>query len=198
MVPANHPQTGLGGDPGGSNVKVSGVWFGGRLRPQATFRRLNHGPSAEDFTTESVTATGYFANLPEAQLGTHWFSQSVPCPVAADAVQAAQVRLSILMPASAHASTIAGGSVLSGYGSALAQSATTPTSATAGELGAAVGEAAAVAEFVVAELGVAARAVAVAVGEEAAAGWAGDDAGPAGAAPVAGLEADAAAPPALA
>jgi hypothetical protein len=175
-------------------VKVSGVWFGGRLRPQVTVRRLNHGPSAEDFTAESVTATGYFANLPEAQLGTHWFSQSVPCPVAADAVQAVQVRLSILMPASAHASTIADGSVLSWYGSALAQSATTPTSATAGELGAA-----AVAEFVVDELGVAAWAVAVAVGEEAAAGWAGDDAGPAGEAAVAGLEADAAAvPPALA
>jgi hypothetical protein len=130
---------------------------------------------------ESVTATGYFANLPAAQLGTHWFSQRIPCPAAADAVQVAQVRPSILMPASAHASTIADGSVLSGYGSALAQSATTPTSATA-----------------VDELGVAACAVAVAVGEEAA-GWAGDDAGPAGEAVAVGLEAGAAAePPALA
>jgi hypothetical protein len=180
--PVNHPQTGTGGDPGGSSVKASGVWFGGRLGPQVTVRRLNHGPLAEDFTAESVTATGYFANLPEAQLGTHWFSQSVPCPVAAVAVQVAQVRPSILMPASAHASTIADGSVLSGYGSALAQSATTPTSATAaGELGAAACE------------------VAVAVGEGAAAGWAGDDAWPVGAAVAVGLEAGAAAePPALA
>jgi hypothetical protein len=181
-------------------MKVPGVWFGGRLGPQVTVRRLNHGPSAEDFTAESVTATVYFANLPAAQLGTHWFSQSVPCPVAADADQAAQVRPSILMPASAHASTIADGSVLSGYGSALAQSATTPTSATAvGELGAVVGEATAVAEFVVDDLGVAACEVAVAVGEEAAAGWAGDDAWAVGEAVAVGLEADAAAaPPALA
>jgi hypothetical protein len=168
--PVNHPQTGIGGDPGGSSVKASGVWFGGRLRPQVTVRRLNHGPSAEDFTAESVTATEYFANLPAAQLGTHWFSQSVPCPAAADAVQVAQVRPSILMPASAHASTIADGSVLSGKGSALAQSATTPTSATA-----------------VDEL-------AAAAGEEAAAG---DDAWPVGAAVA--VEAGAAAePPALA
>jgi hypothetical protein len=173
-------------------VKASGVWFAGRLRSQVTVRRLNHGPSAEDFATESVTVTGYFANLPAAQLGTHWFSQSVPCPVAVAAVQAAQVRPSILMPASAHASTIADGSVLSGYGSALAQSATTPTSATAAdELGAAGGEATAVAGFVVGELGVAA-------GEEATAGWAGDDAWPAGEAVAVGPEADAAPPPPLA
>jgi hypothetical protein len=163
-------------------VKVSGVWFAGRLRSQVTVRRLNHGPSAEDFTAESLTATGNFANLPEAQLGTHWFSQSVPCPVAADAVQAAQVRPSILMPASAHVSTIADGSVLSEYGSALAQSATTPTLATA-----------------VAELGAAACEAALAVGEEAAEGWAGDDVWLAGEVVGVGLEADAAvAPPVLA
>jgi hypothetical protein len=100
------------------------------------------------------------------------------------------------MPASAHASTIADGSVLSGYGSALAQSATTPTSATAADvLGAAVGEATAVAEFVVDELGVAACEVAVAVGEEAVAGWAGDDVWPAGEAAAVGPEADAGPPP---
>ena len=181
-------------------MKVSGVWFAGRLRSQVTVRRLNHGPSAEDFTAESVTATGNFANLPAAQLGTHWFSQSVPCPVAVDAVQAAQVSPSILMPASAHVSTISDGSLLSEYGSALAQSATTPTLATAvAELGAAVGEATAVAEWVVDELGAAACEVALAVGEEAAAGWAGDDAWPVGEAVGVGLEAGAAAePPALA
>jgi hypothetical protein len=181
-LPANHPQAGIGGDPGGSSVKVSGVWFAGRSRSQVTVRRLNHGPSAEDFTAESVTATGNFANLPAAQLGTHWFSQSVPCPVAVDAVQAAQVSPSILMPASAHVSTTADGSLLSEYGSALAQSATTPTLATA-----------------VAELGAAACEVAPAVGEEVAAGWAGDDAWPVGEAVGVGLEAGAAAElPALA
>jgi len=54
-----------------------------------SFSRLNHGPSAEDRTAKSATATGYFANLPSAQLGTHWFSHSVPCPAAAESVQLA-------------------------------------------------------------------------------------------------------------
>jgi hypothetical protein len=95
-------------------------------------------------TAKSVTATGYFANLPSAQLGTHWFSRSVPRPLAAVAVQSAQVRPSIRTPSSAHASTIDDGSVLNGNGSALAQSATTPTFAgapvaAAGEPVAAVG-----------------------------------------------------------
>jgi hypothetical protein len=98
--------------------------------------RLNHGPSADDRTAERVTAAGYFAYLPSAQLGTHWFSQSVPCPAAAEVVHFVQVRPSIRRPASAHVSTIDGGFLLSVCGSALAQSATTPTSATdADELG---------------------------------------------------------------
>jgi hypothetical protein len=119
---------------------VSGVWFGGRLPAQVSFSRLNHGPSAEDRTAKSATATGYFANLPSAQLGTHWFSHSVPCPAAAESVQVTQVRPSIRMPASAHVSTIDDGSLLSVCGSALAQSATTPTSAAgADELGAVAG-----------------------------------------------------------
>jgi hypothetical protein len=114
-------------------VKVSGVWFGGRVLSHVTVRRLNHGPSAEDVTPESLTATGNFANLPSAQLGTHPFSRSVPCPVAPDVVQAAQDSPSIRMPASAHASTIDDGSVLSGNGSAAAQLATTPTPAAAAD-----------------------------------------------------------------
>lgn len=112
-------------------MKVSGVWFGGRVLSQVTVRRLNQGPSADDVTPESLTATGNFANLPSAQLGTHPFSRSVPCPVAPDAVQAAQDSPSTRMPSSAHASTIDDGSVLSGNGSAAAQSATTPTPAAA-------------------------------------------------------------------
>ena len=89
--------------------------------------------------------TGYFANLPSAQLGTHWFSRSVPCPRAAVAVQSAQVRSSTRTPSSAQASTIDGGFVLSGNGSALAQSATTPTeAAAAGEPVAVAGPAVAV------------------------------------------------------
>ncbi len=120
---------------------MSGTWPGGRSPAQVSFSRLNHGPSADDRTAESATATGYFANLPSAQLGTHWFSQSVPRPAAAEAVQAVQVRPSIRRPASAHVSTIDDGSLLSVCGSALAQSATTLTSATAAdEPGAAVGE----------------------------------------------------------
>jgi len=159
----DEPQIDIGGEPGDSSVKVSGVWFGGRSRSQVTVRRLNHGPSADDVTPESVTATGYFANLPSAQLGTHWFSRSVPCPAAPDAVQADQVRPSTLMPSSAHASTIDDGSLLSVNGSALAQSATTPTSGvTAGELGAAAGDAADVAGLA------GAAGLAVAGGEEAA------------------------------
>ena len=114
-------------------MKVSGVWFGGRVLSHVTVRRLNHGPSAEDVTPESRIATGNFANLPSAQLGTHPFSRSVPCPVAPDAVQAAQDSPSIRMPASAHASTIDDGSVLSGNGSAAAQLATTPTPAAAAD-----------------------------------------------------------------
>ena len=182
-------------------MKVSGVWFGGRLRSQVTVRRLNHGPSAEDFTPESVTATGNFANLPSAQLGTHWFSRSVPCPSAPDAVQSDQVRPSTLMPSSAHASTIDDGSLLSANGSALAQSATTPTSAAAaGELGSVVGEAAttaglAVDGFAVAgEPAVDACAAAVA-GGEAAADRAGEDAWPASEAVARGADPDAAAEP---
>jgi hypothetical protein len=136
------PHSDVGPDPGAISVKVSGVSFGGRLRSQVSFSRLNHGPSADDLTAESVTATGYLANVPSAQLGTHWFSQSVPCPVAAEAVQSAQVRPFIRMPASAHVSTIDDGSLLSVCGSALAQSATTPTSATAAAVfGALAGEA---------------------------------------------------------
>jgi hypothetical protein len=170
-------------------VKVPGVRFGGRVRSQVTVRRLNHGPSADDFTTESLTATGYFANLPAAQLGTHWFSRSVPCPVAPDAVQSAQVRPSTRMPSSAHASTIDGGCVLSRNGSALAQSATTPTAVTAvGELGAVVGDAAAVAGFAVGgELAVGA-CEAVAVVGEALADGAGEEAWPVGEAVAAGAE----------
>ncbi|MGH3208107.1 MAG: hypothetical protein ACRDNO_10130 [Trebonia sp.] len=185
-------------------MKVSGVWFGGRLRSQVTVSRLNHGPSADEFTVESVTATGYCANLPSAQLGTHWFSRSVPCPAAPDAVQADQVRLSTLMPSSAHASTIDDGLLLSVNGSALAQFATTPTSAAAvRELGAAVGDAPvagfavaglAVAGFAVAaELAVAGGAVAVTVG--AAVDWAGDAAWPGGEAVAAEVEPAAAEPP---
>jgi hypothetical protein len=133
------PHSGIGLDPGGVSVQVSGVWPGGRLPSQVSFSRLNHDPSADVRTAESTTATGYFANLPSAQLGTHWFSQSVPCP-AAEAVQSVQVRPSIRRPASAHVSTIDDGCLLSVCGSALAQSATTPTSATgAAELGAVVG-----------------------------------------------------------
>jgi hypothetical protein len=180
-------------------VKVSGVWFGGRLRSQVTVRRPNDGPSADDFTPESVTATGYFANLPSAQLGTHWFSRSVPCPAAPDAVQSDQVRPSTRMPSSAHASTMDDGSLLRANGSALAQSATTPTLATAaGELAAVAGEAAAVAGFAVAgELAVGAREAAVA-GGEAAADWAGEDAWPAGEAVAVGAEPDVTEPPWLA
>lgn len=128
-LPAAQRHSGLDPDPGGISVQVSGAWPGGRLPSQVSFSRLNHGPSADDRTAESATATGYFANLPSAQLGTHWFSQSVPCPAAAEAVQSAQVRPSIRRPASAHVSTIDDGSLLSVCGSALAQSATTPTSA---------------------------------------------------------------------
>jgi hypothetical protein len=138
---ATQPHGGVGPDPGAISVKVSGVWFGGRLRSQVSFSRLNHGPSADDLTEDSVTATGYFANVPSAQLGTHWFSQSVPCPAAVKSVQFAQVSLFIRMPASAHVSTIDDGFLLSACGSALAQSATTPTSATAAAVcGALAGE----------------------------------------------------------
>ena len=131
-LPADEAQrhSGIGPEPGGVSVQVSGVWFGGRLRSQVSFSRLNHGPSADDRTAESATATGYFAKLPSAQLGTHWFSQSVPCPSAAEAVQSAQARPSIRSPSSAHVSTIDDGSLLSVCGSALAQPATIPTSAT--------------------------------------------------------------------
>jgi len=119
---------------------VSGVWPGGRSPAQASLSRLNHGPSADDRAAESATTTGYFANLPSAQLGTHWFSQRVPCPAVAEAVQSAQVRPSIRRPASAHVSTIDDGSLLSVCGSVLAQSATSPTSATgAAELGTVAG-----------------------------------------------------------
>jgi len=110
-------------------VNVLGVWFGGRSRPQVRVRRLNHGPLEDGSTPKSATVTGYFANLPSAQLGTHWFSSSVPCPRAAVAVQSAQVRSSTQTPSSAQASTIDDGLVLSGNGSALAQLATTPTEA---------------------------------------------------------------------
>jgi hypothetical protein len=144
---------------------VSGVWFGGRSPSQVSFSRLNHGPSADVRTAESATATGYFANLPSAQLGTHWFSQSVPCP-AAEAVQSAQVRPSIRMPASAHVSTIDDGSLLSVCGSALAQSATTPTSATgADDLGALAGTVGTVVGAAAVPVGE--SAVAVPVGEAA-------------------------------
>lgn len=110
-------------------MNVLGVWFGGRSRPQVSVRRLNHGPLEDGSTPKSATVTGYFANLPSAQLGTHWFSSSVPCPRAAVAVQSAQVRSSTRTPSSAQASTIDDGLVLSGNGSALAQLATTPTAA---------------------------------------------------------------------
>ena len=188
-------------------MKVSGVWFGGRLPSQVTIRRLNHGPSTEDFTPESLTATGKFANLPSAQLGTHWFSRSVPRPSAPDAVQSDQVRPSTRMPSSAHASTIDDGALLSANGSALAQSATTPTlGAAAGELGAVVGEAATTAGLAVdgsaaaGELAAGASAAAVAAGEAAAdrAGEdvrAGEDAWPAGEAVASGADPDAAAEP---
>jgi hypothetical protein len=191
----DQPQIDIGGEPGDSSVKVSGVWFGGRSRSQVTVRRLNHGPSADDVTPESVTATGYFANLPSAQLATHWFSRSVPCPAAPDAVQADQARSSTLMPSSAHASTIDDGSLLSVNGSALAQSATTPTSgATAGELGAAAGDAADVAGLAVA------AGPAVTGGEDAAIvgkaeDWAREAACPAGEAVATGVEPGAAEPP---
>jgi hypothetical protein len=170
-------------------VKVSGVWFGGRVCSQATVSRLNQGPAADDFTTERVTTTGYFANLPVAQLGTHWFSRSVPCPVAPDPVQSAQVSPSTRMPSSAHASTIDDGSVLSRNGSALAQSATTPTSAAAvDELGAAAGGAAAVAGFAEAgELAAGACEAVAAVGEALADG-AGEEAWPVGEAVAVGAE----------
>jgi hypothetical protein len=188
-APKKRLQADVGGDPGDSSVKVPGVWFGGRVRSQVTVRRLNQGPSADDFTTESLTATGYFANLPAAQLGTHWFSSSVPCPVAPDAVQSAQVRPSTRMPSSAHASTIDGGCVLSRNGSALAQSATTPTAVTVvGELGAVVGDAAAVAGFAVGgELAVGACGAVAVVGEALADG-AGEEAWPVGEAVAAGAE----------
>jgi hypothetical protein len=187
-------------------VKVSGVWFGGRLPSQVTIRRLNHGPSAEDFTPESLTATGKFANLPSAQLGTHWFSRSVPRPSAPDAVQSDQVRPSTRMPSSAHASTIDDGALLSANGSALAQSATTPTLGAAGELRAVVGEAATTAGLAVdgfaaaGELAAGASAAAVAAGEAAAdrAGEdarAGEDTRPAGEAVAGGADPDAAEPP---
>jgi hypothetical protein len=195
-VTGDLPQIDIGGEPGDSSVKVSGVWFGGRSRSQVTVRRLNHGPSADGITPESVTATGYFANLPSAQLGTHWFSRSVPCPAAPVAVQADQVRLSTLTPSSAHASTIDDGSLLSANGSALAQSATTPTAGaaagelgvTAGELGAAAGDAADIAG-----LAVAGREGAGTAGE--AEDWAGDAACPVGEAVAAGVEPAAAEPP---
>ncbi|HEY1669723.1 MAG TPA: hypothetical protein VGG54_28840 [Trebonia sp.] len=194
-VTGDLPQIDMGGDPGDSSVKVSGVWFGGRSRSQVTVRRLNQGPSADGMTPESVTATGYFANLPSAQLGTHWFSRSVPCPAAAVAVQADQVRPSTLTPSSAHASTMDDGSLLSVNGSALAQSATTPTAAAAaGEVGAAAGDAADVGGLAVA------AGLAVAGGEDAgtageAEDWAGDAACPVGEAVAAGVEPDAAEPP---
>jgi hypothetical protein len=194
-VPKKRLQADVGGDPGDSSVKVSGVWFGGRVRSQVTVRRLNHGPSADDFTTESLTATGYFANLPAAQLGTHWFSRSVPCPVAPDAVQSAQVRPSTRMPSSAHASTIDDGSVLSRNGSALAQSATTPTSVAADdELGAVVGDAAAVAGFAAGGELAAGACEAVAVVGEALAEGAGEEAWPVSEAVAAGTELAAAEP----
>jgi hypothetical protein len=202
------PHSGVGPDPGAISVKVSGVWFGGRLRSQVSFSRLNHGPSADDRTAESVTATGYIANLPSAQLGTHWFSQSVPCPAAAESVQFTQVRPSIRRPASAHVSTIDGGSLLSVCGSALAQSATTPTLATAaavfgvlaGEAVGPAGDAAAAVAGVVASEPAEAAAVfgeaAEAVGPagEAAADRAGDAAWAAGEAAV-GVASAAAAEP---
>ena len=159
-LPAEEAQrhSGIGPEPGGVSVQVSGVWFGGRLRSQVTFSRLNHGPSADDRTADSATATGYFAKLPSAQLGTHWFSQSVPCPSAAEAVQSAQARPSIRSPSSAHVSTIDDGSLLSVCGSALAQSATTPTSAAAANE---LGEAATVVGAAAAPAGEAAAAVPV-------------------------------------
>ena len=168
---------------------MSGVWFGGRPRSQVIVRRLNHGPSADGVTRESATATGYLANLPVAQLGTHWFSRSVPCPAAPDAVQADQVRPSTLMPSSAQASTMDDGSLLSANGSALAQSATTPTfGAAAGELGEGAGDAADV------------TGLAVAGGEDAwtageADDWAGDAGCPVGEVVAAGVEPGAAEPP---
>ena len=177
---------------------MSGVWFGGRPRSQVTVRRLNHGPSADGITPESVTATGYFANLPVAQLGTHWFSRSVPCPAAPDAVQADQVRPSTLMPSSAQASTMDDGSRLSANGSALAQSATTPASgAAAGELGGGAGDAADVTGLAVA------AGLAVADGEDAwtageAEDWAGEAGCPVGEVVAAGVEPGAAEPPWLA
>jgi hypothetical protein len=153
------PHSGIGPDPGGVSVQVSGVWFGGRSPSQVTFSRLNHGPSADALTAESATATGYFANLPSAQLGTHWFSQSVPCPFAADDNQSVQVNPSIRTPASAHVSTIDVGCLLKVCGSALVQSATTPTSATgAAELGAVAGP---VVDAAATPVGEAARAVPV-------------------------------------
>ena len=167
---------------------MSGVWFGGRSRSQVTVRCLNHGPSADDVTPESETATGYFANLPSAQLGTHWFSRSVPCPAAPAAVQADQVRPATLMPSSTHASTMDDGSLLSVNGSALAQSATTPTS------GAAAGDADDVAgPAVAAGLAVAGGEDGWAVGE--AEDWAGDAASPVVEAVAVGAEPGAAEPP---
>ena len=176
-------------------MKASGVWFGGRSRSQVTVRRLNHGPSADAITPERVTATGYFANLPSAQLGTHWFSRSVPCPAAPVAVQADQVRPSTLTPSSAHASTIDDGSLLSVNGSAPAQSATTPTAGAApDELGAVAGDAADVGGLAVAGgLAEGGREDAGTAGE--AEDWAGDAACPVVEAVAVGAEPGAAEPP---
>jgi hypothetical protein len=113
--------------------KLLGVVPGGRWPSQVTLSRLNHGPDAEERTADSVTATGYVPVLPSAQLGTQSFSQSLPCPVAAEAAQVPQVMSCTPKPSSAQASVMVPGRVLSRYGGALVQSATTRGRAVATE-----------------------------------------------------------------
>jgi hypothetical protein len=57
LLPGHAPAV-VGVDPGGVSVKLSGVWFGGRPASQVTVSRLNHGPSVDALTAESVTVTG--------------------------------------------------------------------------------------------------------------------------------------------
>jgi hypothetical protein len=113
---------------------------GGRWPSQLTVSRLNHGPDAEERTADSVTATGYVPVLPSAQLGTQSFSQSLPCPEAAEAAQVPQVMSCTPRPSSAQASVMVPGRVLSRYGGALVQSATTPGRTVDAVPGAVVGD----------------------------------------------------------